>query len=195
MLHRNYVEIFLHNWLEMISLCQFSRLHPFSMSFSPLLLFVCVTLVFASSFHLSHLLLFIPRWTSSFSPYPRRSISPFLFSLIPLTSSVFFWGCLLLRRWIRRALVRTVSRWVSGPRRRLPTRSHPSPSWTSRPPPSQVTPRPPASSWSGTSRTATGRRSPPTPSPWTTRPLLWNQGQVTLSRACSQTPNTGTEVM
>lgn len=98
------------------------------------------------------------------------------------------------RRWIRQALVLTASRWLSGPRRQIPTRSPPSRSWTSRPPRSQVTLRLPASSWSGTSQTATGRRSPPTSSPWTNKPSPWNRWQVTLSQTYSQTVNTGTVI-
>lgn len=100
-------------------------------------------------------------------------------------------SCFQKRRWIRQVLVLTASMSFSGPQRQIPTRSPPSPSWTSRPPRSQVTLRLPASSWSGTSQTAMGQRSPPMSSRWTTKPSLGNQGQVTSSQTYSQTANTG----
>lgn len=104
--------------------------------------------------------------------------SSFLPSSISLTPSVFL--CLPLRRSIRRVLVHIVSRAVSRPQLQILTRYHPLPPWISRAPQRRATPRLPASTWSGRSQTVTGPRLPPTSSPWTTKPSLWIQGQVTL---------------
>lgn len=154
--------------------------------FPPSLLLTFICLSFLLSFPI---LFFFPL----FSPLFHAPI-PFFHLLRLLTLSAFF-CCFQLRLWIRQVLVLTASKWVSGPQQQIQTRSPPCASWTSRSPRSQVIPRLPASSWSGTSQTATGRRSPATSSPWTTKPSLWNRGQVILSQTCSQTVNTGTQTL
>lgn len=114
-------------------------------------------------------------------------------SLLLLSNSICV-SCVQQRRWIRQALVPTASRWPSELRRQIPTRSRPSPSWTSRPPQNRVTLHLRASCWSGTSQTATGRRSRPTSSLWTNKASRWNRGRVIWWRTSSQTVNTGTVI-